>query len=84
MATWWHHSQQQHTPHHHQQQTNESFDYPSSTQPMVPSHFHFYDPSMIMVEGNTNDEYLMHTTNNANPNETNSIDYHTRRPWYNG
>jgi hypothetical protein len=39
---------------------------------------------MIMVEGGNNDEYIMHTTNNGNMNDTTSIDYHHRRNWFNG
>lgn len=77
MASWWHPQQQQ-----QQQQSGEPFDYPHP-QTMVPSQF-FYDSHMIMVEGGNNDEYIMHTTNNGNTNDSTPIDYHHRRNWFNG
>jgi hypothetical protein len=78
MASWWHPQQQQ-----QQQQTCEPFDYPPPSQTMVPSQF-FYDSHMIMVEGGSNEEYLMHTANNGNINDSASVDYHHRRSWLNG
>ena len=77
MASWWHPQQ-----HPQQQQAGEPFDYPAP-QPMLPSQF-FYDSHMIMVEGGNTDEYVMHPANNGNPNDSNSLDYHHRRNWFNG
>ncbi|CAF1087046.1 unnamed protein product [Adineta ricciae] len=80
MASWWHPQQQQQQVHH---STNEPFDYPHAPQSMPPPH-PFYDTHMIMIEGNNNDEYLMHSTNNGNLNDSTSMEYHHRRNWYNG
>jgi hypothetical protein len=78
MASWWH-SQQ----HQQQQSTGEQFDYPHPPQPMIPPPF-FYEPHMIMVEGSNHDEYVMHSANNGNTNDSSPIDYHHRRNWFNG
>ena len=80
MASWWHPQQQQQQVHH---STNEPFDYPPAPQSMPPPH-PFYDTHMIMIEGNNNDEYLIHSTNNGNLNDSTSMEYHHRRNWYNG
>ncbi|CAF1129306.1 unnamed protein product [Rotaria magnacalcarata] len=81
MASWWH--PQQHQP------IGEPFEYhhpaslPPPSQTMVPSPF-YYDSQPIMIEGGNSDEYIIHPTNNGNMNDSNSIDYHHRRNWFNG